>query len=80
MITTVGKWGNSLAIRIPKDLANDIRLLEGMDVDIDVIDGNLVIRPKIRKRYTIDELAAGIAPENRHAEVDTGAVVREEAW
>jgi antitoxin MazE len=80
MITTVEKWGNSLAIPIPVDLARDIHLAEGMEIDLRVIDGNLVIQTRNRKRYTLDELVAEIEPENLHGEVDSGIAVGKEVW
>jgi antitoxin MazE len=80
MIATVGKWGNSLAVRIPPDLAEDIQVAEGMEIDLCVIEGNLVIQPRSRKRYTLDELVAGIAPENLHGEVDSGTAIGKEVW
>lgn len=78
MDTTVGKWGNSLAIRIPQNLAKKIQIAEGSEVEFSVIDGSLVIKPKKRKRYSLDELVKGITPENFHAEIDSGLAVGNE--
>jgi antitoxin MazE len=80
MIAKVDKWGNSLAIRIPPDLADDIHLAEGTEIDLRVIDGNIVIQPRIQKRYTLDELIAGITPENLHGEIDSGIAMGQEVW
>jgi antitoxin MazE len=70
MVGNVAKWGNSLAVRIPQHLAKELEL----------IAGNLVIKPKRQKQYSLDELIAGITPTNRHAEIDTGMSVGEEIW
>jgi antitoxin MazE len=80
MVGNVAKWGNSLAVRIPQHLAREIGLSDGTEVEIVTIDGNLTIKPRRQKQYTLDELVAGITPTNRHAEIDTGLSVGEEAW
>ncbi len=80
MVATVAKWGNSLAIRLPQHLVKEIQLTEGVEVDLVVIDGNLVIKPRIRKRYSLDELISAITPENLHTEVETGVAAGNEAW
>jgi antitoxin MazE len=80
MVATVAKWGNSLAVRIPQHVVKEIQLTEGAEVDLVVIDGNLVIRPRPRRRYSLDELIAAITPENLHSEVESGAAVGNEVW
>jgi antitoxin MazE len=80
MVTTVARWGNSLAIRLPQHLVKEIQLTEGVEVDLFVIDGNLVIKPRIRKRYSLEELISAITPENLHTEVESGIAVGNEAW
>jgi antitoxin MazE len=80
MVGNVAKWGNSLAVRIPQHLAKEIGLIDGGEVEIVAIDGNLTIKPRRQKQYSLDELIARITPENRHAEIDTGASVGEEIW
>jgi antitoxin MazE len=79
MHTQVGKWGNSLAVRIPGPYAKDLELHEGMELDVSLSGGALVLRPSARK-YTLEELIAGITPENRHEETDWGQAVGREAW
>jgi antitoxin MazE len=80
MVATVARWGNSLAIRLPQHLVKEIQLTEGVEVDLVVIDGNLVIKPKIRKRYSLEKLISAITPENVHTEVESGIAVGNEAW
>jgi antitoxin MazE len=80
MVGNVAKWGNSLAVRIPQHSAREIGLSDGAEVEIVTIDGNLTIKPRRQKQYSLDELVAGITPTNRHAEIDTGRSVGEEAW
>ena len=77
------KWGNSLALRVPKAVAQEIGASDGKAAEMSVRDGKLVIevtKPKRRKRrFTLDELVAGITPENRHEEVDWGPPVGNES-
>jgi antitoxin MazE len=78
--TRIRKWGNSLGLRIPRSLASEAAVDDGSAVDITVESGDLVIRPLRRRRYSLDELLAGIDDENRHGEVSTGAPVGNESW
>jgi antitoxin MazE len=80
MVSIVAKWGNSLAIRIPQNLAKEIHLTEGAEIDLGIVDGNLVVKPRTRKRYSLDELVNAITPENLHGEIDSGAAVGNEFW
>jgi antitoxin MazE len=83
MTTRVRKWGNSLAIRIPKALATAIGLSENAEVELSSDRGRLVILPlkRTRKRkYSLKELLRGITPENLHGEIDFGPPVGKEIW
>lgn len=80
MAATIAKWGNSLAIRIPQNLAREIYLTEGTEAELFVVDGNLVIKPNVRKKYSLDDLIQGITPQNLHVEIDSGVSVGNEAW
>lgn len=80
MSSVVSKWGNSLAICIPKALAEQVELREGTAISISVLEGKLVITPQRRKKYTLDELLEGMSPENFHPETDTGVPVGREVW
>ena len=79
MQTQVGKWGNSLAVRIPGAFAKDLDLHEGLELDVSLVEGALVLRPR-RGRYTLAELLAGITKENVHGETDWGPAVGRESW
>ena len=78
-MSTVSKWGNSLAIRIPKNIADKINLKEGTAISIDVSDNNIVITPKTI-RYTLEELLAEASSEDFDGEYDWGETVGEEIW
>ncbi len=78
-MSTVAKWGNSLAIRIPKNIADKINLKEGTAISIDVSDNNIVITPK-KPKYTLEELLSGASSEDFDGEYDWGEPVGEEIW
>jgi antitoxin MazE len=80
MVATVAKWGNSLAIRLPQHLVKEIQLAEGVEVDLVVVDGNLVIKPRTRKRYSLEKMVSAIAPENLHTEFESRSALGNEAW
>jgi antitoxin MazE len=77
--TLLAKWGNSLAIRIPKSVAAEINIHDGDPVDVSVKDGVIVIR-SAAERHTIEALAAGITPRNRHRPTDWGGAAGNESW
>lgn len=80
MITKIQKWGNSLAVRIPRSVAQDTNLSSGNSVDVAVRDGQIVIAPARRRRFRLDELLKGVTAQNRHSECDSGGAVGQEAW
>lgn len=80
MDAMIARWGNSLAIRIPQSLAKELDLTEGSGVEIVLVDSNLVIKPKVRRRYSLEELIQAITPENLHSEIDSGVTMGNEIW
>jgi antitoxin MazE len=73
----VTKWGNSLGLRVPKDVAARAGLVEGARVDIEGYeDGRIVVTPS-RRRFTLEELLAGMNPENQQPLEDDGPVGKE---
>lgn len=80
MLTKVQKWGNSLALRIPKAFALDVQLENDSVVEVSLEDGNIIIRPVSAPDWSLDELLAGITSGNMHREVDTAAAMGIEAW
>jgi antitoxin MazE len=79
MNTQVGKWGNSLAVRIPGAYAKELDLEEGTELEVTSVDGGLLLRPR-KPAYTLDELLAAVTPESIHGETDWGPAVGGEAW
>ena len=79
MRVAIRKWGNSLALRIPRTLAADIHLTSGSHVDVAVENGRLIVVP-VSAALTLDALLAAITPDNLHGEFPTGQRVGREAW
>ena len=79
MRTTVQKWGNSLAVRIPRPFAEEVHLEENSAVELTVRSGKLVIVPAERE-LTLESLVEQITDDNRHDEVGTGEAVGKEIW
>ena len=80
MKTTVQKWGNSLALRIPKAYAEESDIRDGSSVDLSLQSGNLIIRPVRKKSFKLDELVKAITPKNKHEAVESGPAVGQEIW
>lgn len=73
-------WGNSLALRIPKHLADESGLKPDSQVEVRVEGGTLIVEPVATPDYQLDDLLAQITPDNLHGEIGTGEAVGNEAW
>jgi antitoxin MazE len=78
MHTTIHKWGNSLALRIPRTFARESNLADKAVVDISVDKGKIVINPLLAKKYSLRELLKGVTKKNLHGEIDTGRPIGRE--
>jgi antitoxin MazE len=79
MVTRVQKWGNSLALRIPRSFAVQAKVAAGTAVDLAVEKGQLVVRP-VRQRYRLRDLLKAVDGRKLHGEVQTGRPVGREIW
>jgi antitoxin MazE len=67
---TVSKWGNSLAVRIPKSIVRQARIAAGDSLAMAIeSDGSITLR-YARRRYSLDKLVSKITPKNRHRETN----------
>lgn len=73
MNTQMVKWGNSLAIRIPKVVVEEAMLKEGDALEIEVVAQGRVEVRRASKIPTLAQLVSQITPENRYTEVAVGA-------
>ena len=79
MKTSVARWGNSLALRIPRSVAAKSRLTEGVEVELAAKADGLVVR-RSAPSYSLSALLAGVRPSNRHVEISTGPARGGEIW
>ena len=80
METTIKKWGNSLALRIPKALAKEAGLHYDLSVELSLLDGKLVIAPIEPPKLDLDAMLDQITEDNLHSEIDVGPAVGQEVW
>ncbi len=79
MKTTVRKWGNSLAVRIPKGISDDLCIKEGTDLEVFSREECLILK-HVNNEYSLKALLSLITDENIHEEVDTGGSKGREEW
>jgi len=79
MQARIQKWGNSLAIRIPKPFALEVGLEQNSLVVVSISEGKLVLEP-VKPSYSLEELLAQVTKDNLHQEIETGLPVGNEVW
>jgi antitoxin MazE len=75
----IGRWGRSLALRVPQDVAQAAGLTEGEAVEIETDDGDIIVRrpaARAKRRGEAEEAALGIIRESRRHSLG-GATIRE---
>ena len=78
MTVSIKKWGNSLALRIPKDVAKTLQIENNSTLELHVEDGKMVVEPQ--KDDLLESLVSRIDTDNVHSEIDTGGALGNEAW
>jgi len=79
MQTTLNKWGNSLAVRIPKNLADELNLHEGSSLDLHAENDRIIIE-KCENKQKLLAMLAKVTKDNIHEETQTGGPVGNEFW
>jgi antitoxin MazE len=78
MKTEIQKWGNSLAVRIPKSFASQTGIDRGSVVDLSLVEGRIVIVPE-DPGYKLEDLLARVTKNNIHKEIEFGRPTGKEA-
>lgn len=78
MTATIQKWGNSLALRLPKALANETHITEGTRVELVRTEEGVLLKAKRKPHYRLSELLAGVTKKNLHPETNWGRSVGRE--
>jgi antitoxin MazE len=80
MKTQIAKWGNSMAVRIPKTVADAAKLRPGDHLEM-AVEGSGVVRLRRKQRkQTLNDLVRGICAANVHTETDWGGPEGQELW
>lgn len=69
----IAKWGNSLALRVPREIAARAGLGEGVRVDIEADGTGRIVITRASRRFTLDELLDGMTPDREHRLEDDGS-------
>jgi antitoxin MazE len=75
----ITSWGNSLGVRLPQSIVQEIGLKAGSIINIST-EENKIILSLARPKYSLEELLQDAKPEQQHDEVDWGEPQGEEAW
>ncbi len=78
--TQLAKWGNSMAVRIPKAIAEAARLRPGDPLEMAVEESGTVRIRKKKGKQKLSQLVAAITPANLHSETDWVAPAGKELW
>lgn len=80
MATKIQKWGNSLAVRIPKELAKEVHLREGSAVSFSTEGESIILHSRKKPHYSLAELLRPGSKGRRRKEYDWGKTVGKELW
>jgi antitoxin MazE len=73
------RWGNSMAVRLPKVVLRAAGLQEGDILEFGTKNGVIVAKP-VTKKPALKELLARVTPDNVHEEIDWGKPRGRESW
>jgi antitoxin MazE len=78
--TNLQKWGNSLAVRIPRAYAKEANMTSGTLVEMTLEKGKLVIVPVAEPEYFLEALISGVTKKNLHREIGWDSPLGQEVW
>jgi antitoxin MazE len=80
MRSQLTRWGNSLAVRVPKRALEDAQLAEGDTLELVVTEPGVISLRAAKKKLTLGSLLAGVTEENLHRSTDWGRPIGKEVW
>lgn len=80
MVGKIEQWDDCLGVRIPQSVAEQAQFRVGSTVSITLENGRLVVAPEAPLVFSLEELLAGITPDNIHGETNWGPAVGNEVW
>lgn len=78
-VRKISTWGNSLGVRLPQAVLEELGLNDGAIVDI-IVDNNKIVLSPIKEAYDLEELLRNITPDMQHDEMDWGDSLEDEVW
>ena len=78
-VRKISMWGNSLGIRLPQAILEELGLTDGAIVDVAINSNKIVLSP-VKKTYSLEELLQNATPDMQHDEIDWGEALGEEKW
>ncbi len=79
MTVTINKWGNSMALRLPKLIVKNLGLEIGKELEIELVDDKIVLKPK-KEKMTLEWMCEGMNADDMHQEHFSDTVGRENVW
>jgi antitoxin MazE len=76
----IQKWGNSLAVRLPKSVATQVGLSQGSEVEVSLEDNRLILTPVVSRKVRLEAILGQITEDQLHPEIETGPPAGHEAW
>ena len=80
MRARIQRWGNSLALRIPRLFAQEVHVRKGSAVELSLREGKIVMVPLIKTKQSLQKLLSKVTKQNIHHEADFGKTVGQEVW
>ncbi|MFT5037205.1 MAG: antitoxin MazE [Candidatus Azotimanducaceae bacterium] len=79
MKTKIQKWGNSLGVRLPKNITEQKSLREGAGVSVLLKNNQIVIEP-VEEDVSLESLLSMVSEDNVHEEIEWSDVRGNEVW
>jgi len=76
----VKKWGNSLGLRIPQAIANQINIQDGSRINLVLKNNKIELTPAISEEYRLNDLIELMSEANLHNEISSGQPQGKEIW
>ena len=80
MKTKIARWGNSLALRLPKHMTSNYQISEGSDVEIVEEAHGLLVKPVSKRKFQLNVLLKGVTKNNLHDEIEPDRPQGKENW
>lgn len=80
MVLLVKKWGNTLGLRIPQAIANQIDIRDGSKINLVLKNNKIEITSAENNEYQLNDLVEMISESNSHNEISSSQMQGNEIW